>query len=353
MHGAQLLQVDGNFDDCLELARKTAADYPVTRWSTPSTRTGSRARRRRRLRDLRRAGPRPRHALPAGRQRRQHHRLLEGLPRVLRRRRRSTRRPGCSASRPPAPRRSCSATRCGNPDTIATAIRIGAPASWTAAIDARDDVAAGSSTRSPTRQILAAYRLLARTEAVFVEPASAASVAGLLQLSAAGELAAGASSRRSRRSPNAAGAQGMVGGQALDLEAAPNPVRRRSARDGLREMHARKTGALLRASAVAGAVMAGAPAEVLRRRGPPTAPTSGWRSNRRRHPRTSKGRRRSRQDRRQGRRRRQADVSRAVRTRRIAAAGRRQHRSRARGAGAGAAGRAASGDRAMGRGAHA
>ena len=50
----------------------------------------------------------------------------------------------------------------------------------------------GSSAAAVTdRAILAAYRLLARTEAVFVEPASAASVAGLLQVAAAGELAPG------------------------------------------------------------------------------------------------------------------------------------------------------------------
>jgi threonine synthase len=64
--------------------------------------------------------------------------------------------------------------------TIATAIRIGNPASWDLAIAARDE--SGGAIRSVTdRQILAAYRLLAREEGVFVEPASAASVAGLLQ----------------------------------------------------------------------------------------------------------------------------------------------------------------------------
>src|SRR4029450_9864127 len=60
----------------------------------------------------------------------------------------------------------------------------------------------------------------------------------------------------------AAGAHGMVGGQALDLKAA-EPGAAPLGEMELREMHARKTGALLRASAVAGAVMAGAPPEVL------------------------------------------------------------------------------------------
>jgi geranylgeranyl diphosphate synthase type II len=61
---------------------------------------------------------------------------------------------------------------------------------------------------------------------------------------------------------DAAGAEGMVGGQALDLKAA-EPGASPLGEDGLSEMHARKTGALLRASAVAGAVMAGAAPGVL------------------------------------------------------------------------------------------
>jgi len=60
----------------------------------------------------------------------------------------------------------------------------------------------------------------------------------------------------------AAGSDGMVGGQALDLKAA-EPGSAPLDEAGLREMHARKTGALLRASALAGAVMAGAGNAVL------------------------------------------------------------------------------------------
>jgi threonine synthase len=77
------------------------------------------------------------------------------------------------------------------PSTIATAIRIGNPASWTRALDARD--ASGGLIASVTdREILTAYRLLAREVGVFVELASAASVAGLLQQAEAGMVAAGA-----------------------------------------------------------------------------------------------------------------------------------------------------------------
>jgi len=74
------------------------------------------------------------------------------------------------------------------PETIATAIRIGNPASWDGAIDARD--ASGGAIDAVTDdEILDAYRRLA-SEGVFCEPASAASVAGLLKRAATGNLSA-------------------------------------------------------------------------------------------------------------------------------------------------------------------
>ncbi len=76
------------------------------------------------------------------------------------------------------------------PETIATAIRIGNPASWDGAIDARDE--SGGAIGSVTDdEILAAYRMLASLEGVFVEPASASSVAGLLKAASAGLVEAG------------------------------------------------------------------------------------------------------------------------------------------------------------------
>ncbi len=66
------------------------------------------------------------------------------------------------------------------PETIATAIRIGNPASWDGAIAARDE--SGGRIQAVTdEEILDAYRLLASQEGVFCEPASAASVAGVLK----------------------------------------------------------------------------------------------------------------------------------------------------------------------------
>lgn len=66
-----------------------------------------------------------------------------------------------------------------HPETVATAIRIGNPASWDGAIAARDE-SRGMIAAVTDAQILAAYDLLASREGVFVEPASAAGVAGIL-----------------------------------------------------------------------------------------------------------------------------------------------------------------------------
>ena len=86
---------------------------------------------------------------------------------------------GCSASRPPAPRPIVNGAPVTHPQTIATAIRIGNPASWQLAEAARDE-SGGADRKVTDRQIPAAYKLLAHEEGVFVELASAASVAGLL-----------------------------------------------------------------------------------------------------------------------------------------------------------------------------
>ncbi|MDA8220072.1 MAG: threonine synthase [Dehalococcoidales bacterium] len=67
------------------------------------------------------------------------------------------------------------------PETVATAIRIGNPASWKKAVAARDE-SGGRIDMVSDDEILAAYKLLAGKEGIFVEPASAASVAGVLRL---------------------------------------------------------------------------------------------------------------------------------------------------------------------------
>jgi threonine synthase len=77
------------------------------------------------------------------------------------------------------------------PKTVATAIRIGNPASWQGAVTAVRE-SEGWIDAVTDEEILQAYRVLAREEGIFMEPASAASVAGLLKSAKAGRLEAGA-----------------------------------------------------------------------------------------------------------------------------------------------------------------
>jgi threonine synthase len=77
-----------------------------------------------------------------------------------------------------------------NPETIATAIRIGNPASWQQAIEARD-TSGGVIDSVTDREILSAYRLIAAKEGIFVEPSSAAGLAGLLKYKKASKLPQG------------------------------------------------------------------------------------------------------------------------------------------------------------------
>ena len=121
-----------------------------------------------------------------------------------------------------------------------------------------------------------------------------------------------ASRHRRRRRRRA----GMVGGQAIDLRR-PRPARPARRRRRCATMHARKTGALIRASAAAGAIMAGATARSVAAIDD-YAPSSASRFRSSTTSSTSRARRRARQDRRQGRRRRQADLPRALRPGRVA-----------------------------------
>jgi threonine synthase len=77
-----------------------------------------------------------------------------------------------------------------NPQTVATAIRIGNPASWDGAMNAIND-SNGHIGKVTDEEILAAYKLAARTEGVFAEPASAAPLAGLIHSVRDGKIPAG------------------------------------------------------------------------------------------------------------------------------------------------------------------
>ena len=77
-----------------------------------------------------------------------------------------------------------------HPETVATAIRIGNPASWQGAVTAAKE--SNGAIRSVTdEEILHAYKLLARTEGIMVEPACAAPLAGLIKAVAANEIPEG------------------------------------------------------------------------------------------------------------------------------------------------------------------
>jgi threonine synthase len=185
VHGAHLLQVDGNFDDCLTLARKLSEHYPVALVNSvnPARIEGQKTAAFEIVDFL---GDAPDiHCLPVGN---------AGNITAYWKGFTEYKNDGMATQRP----REWGFQAAGSapivngapvlsPSTIATAIRIGNPASWEQAINARDE-SGGRIEAVTDREILAAYRLLASKEGVFVEPSSASSVAGLLQLHAAGQL---------------------------------------------------------------------------------------------------------------------------------------------------------------------
>jgi threonine synthase len=187
-YGARLVQVDGNFDDCLELVRKLAVDHPVEVVNSvnPDRLEGQKTAAFEVIDALGRAPDV--HCLPVGN---------AGNIAAYWLGYRESLAAGRSASAPrmfgfqaagaapivigePVP----------YPVTVASAIRIGNPASWRLAEAARDE--SGGMIDSVTdEQILEAYRMLAARAAVFGEPASAAGVAGLLQSAKNGSIEPG------------------------------------------------------------------------------------------------------------------------------------------------------------------
>jgi threonine synthase len=188
-HGATLLQVDGNFDDCLTLARKISEAYPVELVNSvnPYRIEGQKTAAFEVVDSL---GDAPDvHCLPVGN--------AGNITAYWKGYVEYASPPGPASRRP----RMWGFQAAGaapivlghpvdSPETVATAIRIGNPASWQQAVAARDE--SGGVVEAVTdADILAAHRLLSAEDGVFVEPASAAGVAGLLQRHAAGLLDAG------------------------------------------------------------------------------------------------------------------------------------------------------------------
>ena len=189
VHGATLIQVDGNFDDCLEIARKLDAEHPIELVNSVNPyRLQGQKTAAFEVCDALGAAP-DIHVLPVGnagnisaywmgyREYREAG-VTQALPRMW----------GFQAAGAAPFVAGHSIT---DPETVATAIRIGAPASWNLAVAARDD-SGGLIDAVSDEQILAAQKRLAAEDGIFVEPASAAGVAGLLQQAERGLVPAGA-----------------------------------------------------------------------------------------------------------------------------------------------------------------
>ncbi|HEV2345480.1 MAG TPA: threonine synthase [Actinocrinis sp.] len=187
-HGARILQVAGNFDDCLRLARDLAEDYPVALVNSvnPARLAGQMTAAFEIVDAL---GDAPDvHVLPVGNAGNISAYWMGyteyekgGL---------ATHRPRMFGFQAAGAAPIVGGAPVASPQTIATAIRIGNPASWELATAARDE-SGGLIEAVTDRQILSAYRLLAAGEGVFVEPASAAGIAGLLHLAQQGRLERG------------------------------------------------------------------------------------------------------------------------------------------------------------------
>ncbi len=179
IHGAEVIQIEGNFDQALQIVREMVERYPITLVNSinPYRLEGQKSAAFEVCDQL---GSAPDfHALPVGnagnitaywqgyneyfRAKR-----IGSLPRML----------GFQAA-------GAAPIVLGRvverPETIATAIRIGNPASWKKAERARDE-SGGRIEAVTDEEILSAYSLIASTEGIFCEPASAASLAGVIKL---------------------------------------------------------------------------------------------------------------------------------------------------------------------------
>ncbi len=188
IHGAKVLQIDGNFDDALRIVRSLVEKYPITLVNSinPFRLEGQKSAAFEVCDQL---GFAPKyHALPVGnagnitaywRGYNEYKKIgkIDYLPIML----------GFQAAgaaplvigRPVE-----------RPETIATAIRIGNPASWKGAISARDE-SGGRIEAVTDEEIVDAYRLIACREGIFCEPASAASLAGVIKLCKEGYFSKG------------------------------------------------------------------------------------------------------------------------------------------------------------------
>jgi len=190
VHGAQLLQVQGNFDDCLRLARAIVAEHPVALVNSANEdgfRLAGQKTAAFEVVDMLGDAP-DLHVLPvgnAGNITAYWAGYVEYAAAGV-----SSRRPRLWGFQAAGAAPIVLGFPVERPETVATAIRVGNPARWADAIAARDE-SGGLIEAVTDEQILSAQAELARREGVFVEPASAAGVAGVLALHGAGRLDAG------------------------------------------------------------------------------------------------------------------------------------------------------------------
>ncbi|MBR5555411.1 threonine synthase [bacterium] len=179
MYGAEIIAIQGNFDEALELVRKIADEYPITLvnsvnpYRIEGQKTGA-------FEIINALGQAPDyHFIPVGnagnitaywKGYKEWFNLgkISALPKMM----------GFEAEGAAA---IVKGERILKPETLATAIRIGNPASWKQAEAARDE-SNGMINFVTDEEIVQAYKLLASTEGVLAEPASAASVAGLIKV---------------------------------------------------------------------------------------------------------------------------------------------------------------------------
>lgn len=179
IHGAKVVAIKGNFDDALDLVKEITSSYPITLVNSlnPYRIEGQKTGSFEICDDLKDAPDY--HAIPVGNagnitaywkgyKEYKEAGFIHHLPKML----------GFQAAGA-APIVKGKVIK--HPKTIATAIKIGNPASWKQAVSARDE-SGGLIDAVTDKEILHAYRLLAAQEGIFVEPASAASVAGVLKL---------------------------------------------------------------------------------------------------------------------------------------------------------------------------
>ncbi|HEY9291781.1 MAG TPA: threonine synthase [Microlunatus sp.] len=188
IHGARIVQLDGNFDDCLDLARQLADNYPVALVNSVNpVRLQGQKTAAFEICDALGDAPDV-HVLPVGNggnisaywlgfKEYADNGVTTGRPKIW-----GFQAAGAAPLVNGAP--------VAEPDTIATAIRIGRPASTALAIAAKEE-SGGRFVAVSDNEIMSAQAFLAQREGVFVEPASATGVAGLLALKERDEVPEG------------------------------------------------------------------------------------------------------------------------------------------------------------------